>query len=68
MTKTLELFREVILIYKITDQFRILNFGHCNLPFDLTQGGELVEPFDICDLYFVISNLYTAENHQTSYI
>jgi hypothetical protein len=41
----------------------ILNFGHCDLPFDLAQGGEsfdfaqdrepverLVEPFDICDL------------------
>ena len=53
MTKTLELCREVILIYKITDRFRNLNFGHCNL-------------FDICDLYFVNSNLYTAENHQTS--
>jgi len=26
------------------------NFGHCYLPFDLAQGGELVEPFDICDL------------------
>ena len=39
------------------------NFGHCDLPFDLAQGGEsfdfaqdrepverLVEPFDICDL------------------
>ena len=24
--------------------------GHCDLPFDLAQGGELVEPFDICDL------------------
>ena len=23
------------------------NFGHCYLPFDLAQGGELVEPFDI---------------------
>jgi len=26
---------------------RILNFGLCDLPFDLAQGGELVEPFDI---------------------
>ena len=33
----------------------ILNFGHCDLPFDLAQGGgELVEPFDICDLLFEI--------------
>jgi hypothetical protein len=31
--------------------FRILNFGHCDLPFDLAQGGgELVEPFGICYL------------------
>jgi hypothetical protein len=29
--------------------------GHCYLPFDLAQGGELVEPFDICDLNFGIS-------------
>ena len=27
---------------------RILNFGHCDLPFDFAQGGgELVEPFGI---------------------
>jgi hypothetical protein len=33
--------------------FEILNFGHCDLPFDLAQGGgELVEPFGICDLLF----------------
>jgi hypothetical protein len=24
-----------------------LNFGHWHLPFDLAQGGELVEPFGI---------------------
>ena len=53
----------LILIYEIIDRFRISNFGHCDLPFDLTQGGEsfdfaqdrepverLVEPFDIWDL------------------
>ena len=34
--------------------FRILNFGHWCLPFDLAQGGELVEPFVICDLLFEI--------------
>jgi len=35
--------------------FGILNFGHCDLPFDLAQGGgELVEPFGICDLLFEI--------------
>jgi hypothetical protein len=42
--------------------FGILNFGHCDLPFDLAQGGgepfgpaqdrEPVEPFAICDLLF----------------
>jgi hypothetical protein len=32
------------------NRFDILNFGHCDLPFDLAQGGELVEPFDICAL------------------
>jgi hypothetical protein len=36
------------------NRFGILNFGHCDLPFDLTQGGELVEPFEICDLLFGI--------------
>jgi hypothetical protein len=36
--------------------FRILNFGHCDLPFGLAQGGgELVEPFGICVLLFEIS-------------
>jgi hypothetical protein len=45
----------------------VLNFGHCDLPFDLAQGGEsfdsaqdrepverLVEPFVICLLAIVI--------------
>ena len=46
--------------------FGILNFGHCDLPFGLAQGGgdsfdfaqdrELVEPFGICDLVFEIFN------------
>jgi hypothetical protein len=35
---------------KTKNRFGISNFGHCYLPFDLAQGGELVEPFDICDL------------------
>jgi hypothetical protein len=34
--------------------FGILNFGHCDLPFDLAQRGELVEPFGICVLLFEI--------------
>jgi hypothetical protein len=36
------------------NRFDILNFGHCDLPFDLAQGGELVEPFVICYLRFGI--------------
>jgi hypothetical protein len=41
---------------KIKNQlFGILKFGHCELPFDLAQGGvELVEPFGICVLLFEI--------------
>jgi hypothetical protein len=40
---------------KIKSQlFGILNFSHCDLPFDYAQGGELVEPFGICDLLFEI--------------
>ena len=32
---------------------RLRRIGLCDLPFDLAQsGGELVEPFDICDLLF----------------
>jgi len=27
--------------------FGILNLGYWDLPFDLAQGGELVEPFEI---------------------
>jgi hypothetical protein len=35
--------------------FGILNFGDCDLPFDLAQGGgELVEPFGFCVLLFEI--------------
>jgi hypothetical protein len=41
---------------KIKSQlFGILNFSHCDLPFDPAQGGgELVEPFVICVLLFEI--------------
>jgi hypothetical protein len=47
----------------LAGRFRILNFGHWCLPFDsfdlealdrFAQGGELVEPFDICALLFEI--------------
>jgi hypothetical protein len=37
-----------------TQLFGILNFGHCDLPFDLAQGGELVEPSGFYDLLFEI--------------
>ena len=37
-------------------EYEILNFGHCNLPFDTAQGGELVEPFDFWNLLFGICN------------
>jgi hypothetical protein len=50
--------------------FGILNFGHCDLPIDLAQGGEsfdfaqdrepverLVEPFVICYLVLGIFTL-----------
>ena len=53
----------------------ILNFGHCDLPFDLAQGGgepfdsaqdrepveRLVEPFGICVLLFKIFSLLKPE-------
>jgi hypothetical protein len=47
--------------------FGILNFGHCDLPFDLAQGGELVEPFDFCNLIFVISPTGLRQNIKPSY-
>jgi hypothetical protein len=34
----------------LNDQNRLVRrrrIGHCYLPFDLAQGGEFVEPFDI---------------------
>jgi hypothetical protein len=39
---------------KDPNRFVIWNFGHCDLPIDLAQGGELVEPFVICHLLFGI--------------
>jgi hypothetical protein len=40
--------------YQMTETglVRRRRIAHCDLPFDLAQGGELVEPFDICDLEF----------------
>ena len=50
----------IFLIIKIKSQFfGILNFGHCDLPFDLAQGGELAEPFGFCDLIFFIAETRT---------
>jgi hypothetical protein len=45
--------------------FGILNFGHCDLPFDFAQDREpveqLVEPFGICHLkFFNPETLYEA--------
>jgi hypothetical protein len=48
MTKTDELAkRQKQFFLKIIFAFGILNFGHCDLPFDWAQGGEPVEPFEI---------------------
>jgi hypothetical protein len=38
-----------------TSLVRRRRIGHCDLTFDLAQGGELVEPFVIWDLEFGIS-------------
>jgi hypothetical protein len=35
------------LIFNVIYRFGILNFGHWDLPFDVAQGGEPVEPFGI---------------------
>jgi len=46
--------------------FAILNFGHCDLPFDIAQGGELVEPFGICVLLFgifLIADTFSSLQH-----
>ena len=42
-------------------RFGILNSGHWDLPFNLAQGGEPVEPFVICDLLFGISSASVGE-------
>jgi hypothetical protein len=39
----------------------ILNFGHSYLPFDLAQGGELVEPFGVCILVLGIFMIFISE-------
>jgi len=38
----------------ISEPFSSLNIGNCDLPFDLAQGGEPVEPFVIWCLLFGI--------------
>ena len=45
---------------------RRTNLGHCYLPFDLAQGGELVEPFVF--LGFVICNFRTSIRNPQSEI
>ncbi|CAB1055501.1 hypothetical protein D1BOALGB6SA_234 [Olavius sp. associated proteobacterium Delta 1] len=42
-------------------KFPIWNFGNCDLPFDFAQGGELVEPFGICNLLIDIFLSLTPE-------
>ena len=55
------------LFLEIMYVFRILNFGHCDLPFDLAQGGELVEPLGIWYLWFGISGLSGLGNDRQKY-
>jgi len=44
--------------------FGILKLGHCDLPFDLAQGGELAEPFGI---YVLLLEIFIAEtSYETS--
>jgi len=51
MTKTVL----ICSFFDILSMFGILNLGHCDLTFDFAQdGGELVDPFGICDLLFDI--------------
>jgi hypothetical protein len=37
-------------IFNYQTRFVISNLGYCDLPFDTAQGGEPVEPFEICVL------------------
>ena len=53
MTKT---FRSIIRCLAVI--LSVLNFGHSYLPFDLAQGGELVEPFEICILVLGIFKIF----------
>jgi hypothetical protein len=66
-------------IFKYKVRFGTLNFDHCDLPFDLAQGGEsfdfaqdrepaerLVEPFGVCDLLFGIFSKYSTPMLQYS--
>ena len=40
---------KVLPLMALKTGFDPLDFGHLNLPFDLTQGGELIEPFRASD-------------------
>ena len=53
----------------MTKTLGISNFGHCDLPFDLAQGGEPVEPFGIWDLIFGFYNNLSRErlDHMKDY-
>ena len=45
--------------------FGILNLGHWNLPFDLAQGGELVEPFEI---WFLALGIFMSFTKQATFL
>jgi hypothetical protein len=42
--------------------FGHLNFGHSSLPFDLAQGGELVEPFRVSDLNRIVKQNMASDS------
>jgi len=43
--------------------FVILSLGHWDLPFDWAQGGELVEPFEICYLVLGILAIFVNSEY-----
>jgi hypothetical protein len=45
--------------------FRILNFGHWYLPFDVAPGGEPVEPFEI---YFLVLGILMIFIEQVTFV
>ncbi len=39
-----------------------VSFGHSSLPFDLAQGGELVEPFRVSDLNRIVKQNMASDS------